>query len=60
MAHYPDCDRDAAKVKTVTIIAQQRTSLNVLEQTHQNLVANLYYTVCIKSFEWEKFRRLVS
>ena len=58
--HYPDCDRNATKVKTVTIIAQQKTSLNVLEQTHQSLVGNLCYTVCVKSFEWETFCRLVS
>ena len=40
--HHHHCDRDAAKVKAVTIIAEQRTLLKFFEQTHQNLVENFY------------------
>ena len=44
------CDCDAAKVKAVTIIAEQRTWLKVVEQTHQNLVANFYGPIPTKLF----------
>ena len=44
------CDCDATKAKAVTIIAEQRTWLKVLEQTHWNLVTNLYGPNHTKTF----------
>ena len=47
---HSHCECDAAKVKAVTITAEQRTWLKVVEQTHQNLVANFYGPIPTKLF----------
>ena len=53
--HHSHCDRDAAKVKVVTIIAEQRTWLKVLDKFN-NFVAYFMVPCSYKNFCKYNFR----